>query len=126
MLRTVSRRRMGALRRRHYLRLRDALTGLAGCRPLLPVLPDGVYPWVFPLWVDQPQPVFLALKAMAVPVLRFGEYLSPEVSADTCPNSVALSRHVMQFPCHQELRAAELDWLIDRMHAAVITATVAP
>lgn len=126
MLRTVSRRRMGALRRRHYLRLRDALTGVAGCRPLLPELPEGVYPWVFPLWVDQPQPVFLALKGMAVPVLRFGEYLSPEVSADTCPNSMALSRHVMQFPCHQDLRAAELDWLIDRMRTAVMTATAAP
>lgn len=124
MLRTVSRRRMGALRRRHYLRLHDALVEVAGCRPLRATLPDGVYPWVFPLWVDQPQPVFLALKAMAVPVLRFGEYLSPDVTADTCPNSIALSRHVLQFPCHQELRAQELDWLIDRVRAAVITATI--
>jgi dTDP-4-amino-4,6-dideoxygalactose transaminase len=119
LLRAVSRRRMGALRRAHYLRMRDALADLPGCRPLFAGLPDGVYPWVFPLWVDDPAPLFQALKTAAVPVLRFGEFLSPAVTADTCAHSVALSRHVLQFPCHQELRAAELDWLIAQIRSAV-------
>lgn len=119
MLRLVSRRRMGALRRRHYLRLQRELAGLPGCRPLHPQLPDGAYPWVFPLWVEQPQQAFIALKQAAVPVLRFGEYLWPGVTAQVCPNSVALSRHVLQFPCHQELNATELDWMITRIRAVL-------
>lgn len=119
ILRLVSRRRMGALRRRHYLRLQAALAGLPGCRPLFPVLPEHVYPWVFPLWVERPQHVFAALKRAAVPVLRFGEFLWPDPSAAVCEASVELSRHVMQFPCHQELRADELEWMIVQIRAAL-------
>lgn len=119
MVRLVSRRRMGALRRRHYLRLLQELAGLPGCRPLHAQLPDGVYPWVFPLWVEQPQQAFVALKQAAVPVLRFGEYLWPGVNAELCPNSVALSRHVLQFPCHQELTPDELGWMIGRIRAVL-------
>src|SRR5471032_2565434 len=54
MLKLVSRRRMGALRRCNYLRLQEALAGLPGCRPLFAALPEHVYPWVFPLWLDAP------------------------------------------------------------------------
>lgn len=119
MLRLVSRRRMGALRRRHYLRLQAALADLPGCRPLFPALPDQVYPWVFPLWVEQPRQVFAALKRAAVPVLRFGEFLWPDAAAAVCDASVELSRHVMQFPCHQELRDDELEWMIVQIRAAL-------
>lgn len=119
MLRLVSRRRMGALRRRYYLRLQHALENLPGCRPLFDSLPTGVYPWVFPLWVEQPQPVFMTLKRAAVPVLRFGEFLWPDPSAAVCEASVKLSRHVMQFPCHQELREDELEWMIGQIRHAL-------
>jgi dTDP-4-amino-4,6-dideoxygalactose transaminase len=119
MLRLVSRRRMGALRRRNYLMLRDAVAGLPGCRPLRTDLPDQVYPWVLPLWVNRPEPVFQALKQAGVPVLRFGEFLSAEVDVTVCPHSVALSRHVLQFPCHQELRDDELAWLAAQLRAAL-------
>jgi perosamine synthetase len=119
LLRLVSRRRMGALRRRHYTRLHKALSDLPGCRPLFATLPDGVYPWVFPLWVADPQPVFAALKRGGVPVLRFGEFLWPEAGAAVCEASIALSRHVMQFPCHQELREDEVTWLIAQVRASL-------
>ena len=82
-------------------------------------MPDKVYPWVFPLWVEQPRQVFAALKRGAVPVLRFGEFLWPDAAAAVCDASVELSRHVMQFPCHQELREAELEWLIVQIRAAL-------
>lgn len=115
LLKLVSRERMAALRRRHYQRIADAVAGLPGCRPLFAELPDGVCPWVFPLLVDDPEPVFDALKRAAVPVIRFGEYLWPGVDATVCPVSVDLSRRVLQFPCHQELRETELAWMIDQI-----------
>ncbi len=119
MMRLVSHRRMGEKRRRNYLKLEAALTGLPGARPLFPTLPDGVYPWGFPLLTDDPQRVFATLKWAAVPVIRFGEYLWPGVDASVCAVSVDLSRRVLQFPVHQELREDELDWIISMVRHAL-------
>jgi dTDP-4-amino-4,6-dideoxygalactose transaminase len=37
-----------------------------------------------------------------------------------CPNSEHYSRHLLQLPCHQELRREEIDWIIStiKAHAA--------
>lgn len=120
MLKLVSRTRMGALRRSHYQRLQAALAGLPGCRPLHPTLPDGVYPWVFPLYVTDPEPLFASLKNDGVPIVRFAEYLWQGVDATVCSASVELSRHVLQFPCHQELQEEELSWMINKIQTALL------
>lgn len=121
MLKLISRSRMGALRRQNYQKLYQALNGLPGCRPLFAALPDGAYPWVFPLLVEQPEALFQRLKRDSVPIIRFGEFLWPGVDAATCPVSVDLSRRVLQFPCHQELRESELDWMIAHIKEALLT-----
>lgn len=111
--------RIVALRRANYLRLEQALGALAGCRPLFAYLPDGVCPWLFPLLVDAPEAVFARLLQAGVPVTRFAETLWPGVDASVYANSVALSRRVLAFPCHQELRADELDWLVAQIALAL-------
>lgn len=123
MMTLVSRPRMGALRRRNYTRLADAIKGLPGCRPLFATLPDGVYPWVFPLVTDAPQTVFNTLKMQGVPIIRFGEFLWPGVDASVCAASVELSQRVMSFSCHQELRDEELDWMISKIKDALLAAS---
>ncbi|HEV2608919.1 MAG TPA: aminotransferase class I/II-fold pyridoxal phosphate-dependent enzyme [Noviherbaspirillum sp.] len=115
LVRTVSRNRMASKRRHHYLTLHKALSGLPGCRPLFNGLPDGVVPWVYPLYADNLQTVFPALKNAGVPIIRFGEYLWPDVDEKVCPASVELSGHLMQFPCHQDLRPDELEWMIGKI-----------
>ncbi len=120
MLKLVSRPRMGALRRKNYLKMAAALEGVPGCRPLFASLPEGVYPWVFPLLTDNPQPAFDTLKSLGVPIIRFGEFLWPGVDATVCASSVDLSKRVMSFSCHQELREAELDWMIDQIKDALL------
>ncbi len=120
MLRLVSRRRMGARRRSNYLKMEQALAGLSGCRPLFPALPDGVFPWVFPLHTDNTQPLFTFLKNEGVPIIRFGEYLWPGVDASVCPASVDLSQRIMAFSCHQELKTEELDWMISKVKEALL------
>lgn len=119
LVRTVSRTRMATKRRQHYLRLHDALSGLPGCRPLFTELPDGVVPWVYPLHVENLKNIFPTLKNAGVPIIRFGEYLWPGVDEALCPVSVLLSGRVMQFPCHQDLRPDELDWMIEKITAAL-------
>lgn len=119
MLKTVSRRRMGALRRANYLKLHAALSALPGCRPLHAALPDDVYPWVFPLELHDMPRIFRVLKSEGVPIIRFAEYLWPGVDAAVCEASVHLSRNVMQLPCHQEMREEELDWIIAKVTAAL-------
>ncbi|MBL4584187.1 MAG: DegT/DnrJ/EryC1/StrS aminotransferase family protein [Pseudomonadales bacterium] len=99
-------------RRENYKEIVTALIGLPGCRPLHPMLPDGAVPMVCPIYVDNPQKHFTKLKLLGVPIWRFGEYLDPEIDETLCKNSVELSAHIFQFPCHQELLSDELDWMI--------------
>lgn len=122
-VRFASRSRIVTLRRRHYLLLQQTLDGLPGCRPLFPALPEGACPWVFPVLVDQADAVFANLHAAGVPMVRFGATLWPGVDAGVCANSVALGRHLIGFPCHQELRASELDWMRNAIRSALGAAT---
>jgi dTDP-4-amino-4,6-dideoxygalactose transaminase len=119
LLRHVSHARIVALRRAHYAALQRACTDLPGVRPLHAVLPDGACPWMFPLVVDDADAVFARLHSEGVPMTRFAETLWDGVDASVCANSAYLSRHVLAFPCHQELTAEELAWMIARIRAAL-------
>ena len=112
LTRKMSQTRIAASRRKNYTILLEALSDLSGCRPLFNKLPDGVIPYVFPLIVEEPEKFFKPLKNHGVPVIRFGEFLWRGMDMDTCPVSTSLSKRVFQFPCHQELTPAELDWMI--------------
>ena len=120
LLRRASGERIVARRRANYLQLEGALGQLPGCRPLHAQLPDGACPWLFPLLVDDPEPVFARLCASGVPVTRFASTLWPGMDVATCANSAALSRRVLAFPVHQELRDDELAWLCERARAALV------
>lgn len=106
-------------RRKHYQRLLDACIDIPGCHPLFPVLPEKVVPYAFPLLIDEPERVFALLKQAGVPIIRFGETLWPGVDKSTCVNSAEFSRKVFQFPCHQELNQAELEWMIDTIRCTL-------
>jgi dTDP-4-amino-4,6-dideoxygalactose transaminase len=112
LIKRASQTRIVTRRRENYIALLEALTGLPGCHPLFARLPDGVIPYVFPLIVEEPEKFFKPLKNIGIPVIRFGEFLWQSMEADICPVSTSLSKRVFQFPCHQELTPAELDWMI--------------
>lgn len=107
----ASHARIVASRRANYRFLEQALSTLPGCRPLFAALPDGACPWLFPLVVDDAETLFTRLRSEGVPMTRFAETLWPGVDASVCANSAYLSRHVIAFPCHQELRPEELAWI---------------
>jgi len=104
--------RLVCARRNNYQKIHDALAGIRGCHLLYEALPDEVVPFVCPVYVDEPQKHFSSLKLLGVPIWRFGEYLDQQVDKNLCANSVELSAHIFQFPCHQELTETELDWMI--------------
>ncbi len=110
--RLTSRRRLVERRIENYGRLAAAFASLPGCRPLFRSLPAGVVPFMFPLQVDALSDVFPMLEDQAVPMQRFGQFLWPGVDESVCETSAAFSHHLLQLPCHQELSAAELDWII--------------
>jgi dTDP-4-amino-4,6-dideoxygalactose transaminase len=119
LLARVSSSRIVALRRRNYLRLQEALDGVRGCRPLFFVLPDGVCPWLFPLLVDGADAAFTRIRQRGLPVVRFAETLWPDMDPARCPDSAMLSRHVLAFPCHQELNEQEFGWMCTQLAEAL-------
>ena len=111
---------MNVDRRRHnYWALLEGLAGLTGCRPIKSTLPEGVVPYMFPLWIDDLDRLFPRLEDAAVPMLRFGQFLWPEMAEDECPISAALSRHLIQLPCHQNLTDDEIRWVIEQVRNIV-------
>ncbi len=121
LIKQVSKNRIAIKRRENYIALQEALMGLPKCRPLFSDLPEGVIPYVFPLIADQPEKIIPVLKNAGVPVIRFGEFLWESVDARICPVSIDLSRTVLQFSCHQELRPEELKWMIAQIRNAFLS-----
>lgn len=121
ILRNASIFRLWTARRDNYLRLQAAFAALPGCRPFYAMLPETVCPWVFPVVFDEPEAVFSRLKFAGVPIVRFGEFLWDGVDRTVCSISVDLSRRVLQFPCHQSLTTAELDWLIATARTTILS-----
>ena len=121
VLKLASPGRIQALRRSHYARLEEAVRDLPGVRPLHPQLPEGACPWVFPLLADDPERLFARLKALGVPLTRFGNPQWQGADAAACANSAMLARRVLALPCHQELTEGEIGWLAARLREAAGT-----
>jgi perosamine synthetase len=114
--------RVIAARRRNYLALRERLGSIPGIRPLFPDLPAEAVPYVFPLWVDDPEPPFRAAWAQGLPVYRWNWSWpsAPRIPGDS---GREWAHHVFQLPCHQDLSAADMDWLVTTLRRAVAEAS---
>jgi len=106
-------------RRENFESLGKGLSGLPNCRPLFDQLPAGVVPHMFPLWIDDLDRIFPLLEDLAVPMQRFGQFLWPGVDQIVCPVSSAMSHHLIQLPCHQELSPQELGVILTRVSSVL-------
>lgn len=77
-----------------------------GAKPLFAMSSSLVAPYVFPLWVEDADRVYHALKAQSLPVFRWDRTWpgTPTYTDDAGP---LWSRHVLQLLCHQDL--SEID-----------------
>jgi hypothetical protein len=64
-------------------------------------------PYVFPLWVDDADRVYQALRGLGAPVFRWDRIWpgTPHLPGDVGP---LWSRHVLQLLCHQDLDARDV------------------
>jgi hypothetical protein len=106
--RGLPRGRIAALRRSNYLALVSHFTGLKAIKPLQPELPADAVPYVFPLWVEQPDPGYATLRALGMPVFRWDRLWEslPDIASD---HGRIWSHHVIQLACHQDLGVTDLD-----------------
>lgn len=98
-------------RRRNYVRLAQALSGSRAYRPVQPELQDNCAPYVFPLWVERPDPAYRQMRARGLPVFRW-DYLWPNTPSLLGDRGMEWSHHVIQLACHQDLREDELDRIV--------------
>ncbi len=101
-------------RRQRYAQLVQSLSGHQGMRPLLPELPEHCAPYVFPLWVDSPDPGYAELRRLRMPVFRW-DWLWPGVPTLEGDHGVAWSHHLLQLACHQDLSNAEHARFVDTL-----------
>lgn len=86
-------------------------SNVLGAKPLFPINGGTVAsaaPYVFPLWVDNPDSIYLALRALKLPVFRWDRIWpkTPNLPGDT---GALWSHHVLQLLCHQDLSSADID-----------------
>jgi len=101
-------------RRANYQLFAQAFAGVPGMHPLLPHLPDQCAPYVFPLWVDQPDPGYAELRRVEYPVSRW-DWLWPTVPSIENDQGKLWSHHVLQLACHQDLTPAELQRMVAKL-----------
>ena len=94
-------------RRANYLALAAHFGNAQGCHPLIAELPEHAAPYVFPLWVEDPEIKYQRLRLAKIPLYRW-DWLWPETPALAGDSGLAWSRHVFQLPCHQDLTPAQI------------------
>ena len=109
---SLPRARILLRRRENYAAYQQAFADVAGARPLFADPPPAAAPYVFPLWVDDADRVYQAIRDAELPVFRWDRIWpgTPELPGDVGP---AWSLHVLQLLCHQDLRPADVARTID-------------
>lgn len=93
-------------RRRHYGQWADALRGVRGGEALFPTLPADCAPYMFPLRIAAPDPVFFQLKQSGVPIFRWDE-----LALSDCAVAAEYRLHLLHLPCHQSLSTEQMRWM---------------
>jgi perosamine synthetase len=121
----ATRARIVARRRAHYVFFAGEFSGLAGLRPLRSVLPEDCAPYVFPLWVESPDPGYAELRRLEFPVSRWDRLwaTTPTMHNDS---GIQWSHHILQLACHQDLQPDELQTMVDTVKRLYISNAVSP
>ena len=108
LVRQLPHGRVVGKRRRNFDVYARTFGQVAGARPLFADLPLASAPYVFPLWVDDSERVYQALRELKMPVFRWDRIWpgTPHIAGDVGP---LWSRHVLQLLCHQDLDETDVD-----------------
>lgn len=101
-------------RRKNFTSYLEAFRDSERAHPLHPELPDDAVPYVFPLWVDDPEHVYAAIRARRLPVFRWDRLWpgTPDLKGDV---GGVWSKHVLQLLCHQSLSSHDIHAVSDEI-----------
>ncbi|WP_324256059.1 DegT/DnrJ/EryC1/StrS family aminotransferase [Niveibacterium sp. 24ML] len=110
--------RIVARRQSRFNWLAERLARLQGARPLCTNAGDNAAPYVFPLWVDDPERVYQKIRLSGVPVFRWDDRWpgTPSLPGDV---GGTWSHHVFQIGCHQDLTSSDLSWIADTLESII-------
>ncbi|WP_186293402.1 DegT/DnrJ/EryC1/StrS family aminotransferase [Chitinimonas sp. BJB300] len=104
-------------RRKHFALFLKAFADHPNVRPLVKSLPENCAPYVFPLWVADPDPGYLALREMGIPLSRWDRPW-PNVPIIAGDQGGLWSHHILQLPCHQDLSPEDMGILVREIRRA--------
>ncbi len=113
--RWAHRQRIVDRRRQNYAWLARLLAGLPGTKLPWPQLPEEAVPYVFPLWVEDPDATYQRIRASGIPIFRWDEVwpTTPVIDGD---RGREWSTHVFQLGCHQDLDEEALRAMTCTLH----------
>jgi dTDP-4-amino-4,6-dideoxygalactose transaminase len=116
--RHADRGRIASSRRANYGLLSTLLDGIPGTKVLEPHLPEFSVPYVFPLWIEEPERSYQALRRAGVPIFRW-DVMWP--SAPTLPGDWGgkWASHIFQLGCHQDLSETDIRKIASTVEALV-------
>jgi perosamine synthetase len=97
-------------RRSNYRLWSEEVQGLRNTRPLIPDLPSGAVPYVFPLVVEDPEAKYKELRAQGVPIFRW-DVAWPNIPVLPKDHGRRWLTQVFQLGCHQDLDADDIRYL---------------
>ncbi|MEF8735581.1 MAG: DegT/DnrJ/EryC1/StrS family aminotransferase [Candidatus Accumulibacter necessarius] len=96
-----------AKRQRNFALYAKHFQDVRGAHVPVPSLGEDAVPYVFPLWVEDSDRIYQAMRAQNLPVFRWDRVWpdTPQMPNDVGPY---WSRHLLQLLCHQDLDEADI------------------
>ena len=94
-------------RRENFLAYDKCFSEITGATPIFSSLPPSAVPYVFPLWVNDPDPLYKYLLSQRLPVFRRDRirYGTTNTVGDV---DHLRSYHVLQLLCHQDISDSDI------------------
>jgi perosamine synthetase len=99
-------------RRANYLFLQAGLRGIEKIQFLVPELPAGICPWVFPVFLDPGVEACAALRAMGIPAVTWDGVRPLALESASFPDAEFLYKNLVFLPVHQNLTAENLSQIV--------------
>lgn len=115
---SVCKARIITNRRRNYAALASGLTRIDGAHALRPDLAADATPYVFPLYVSDPEASYQQLRSAGVPIFRWDEVWAgtPVLDGD---HGLDWAHRVFQLGCHQDLSLHDIDAIAANVRAII-------
>jgi dTDP-4-amino-4,6-dideoxygalactose transaminase len=104
---------IAACRRSNFTFLQNNLCDFPGVIPLFRELPQGVCPWVYPLFLDGIANAHLLLRSAGIPAVTWGGVRVGSVSGAQYPRANFLYENLVFLPVHQNLSNEHLQTIVD-------------